>query len=84
MNKASIHEPSLFKFIILIACIVVAMFCATVLVALVFMPSQLITGMPFEDVTFLLPLALSTLCSASILAWYVQSHRSRSRSNEKH
>ena len=84
MNKASIHEPSLFKLIVLITCIVVAMFCATVLVGLVFMPSQLIARMPFEDVTFLLPLALSTLCSASVLGWYVQSHRSRSKSNEKH
>ncbi|MGE4124225.1 MAG: hypothetical protein AB7E59_03045 [Pusillimonas sp.] len=84
MNKASVHEPSLFKFIILITCIVVAMFGATVLVALVFMPGPLIARLPFEDVTFLLPLALSTLCSASVLGWYVQSHRSRSKSNEKH
>lgn len=79
MNKAVIHETSLFKLVILVACIVVAMFCATVLVALVFMPNQLITGMPSEDITFLLPLALSTVCSASVLAWYVQSHRSRSK-----
>ena len=84
MNKASVHGPSLFKLIILVVCTVVAMFCATVLVALVFMPTQLITRMPFEDVTFLLPLALSTLCSASVLGWYVQSHRSRSKRNEKH
>ncbi len=77
MNKAAIHEPSLFKLIILVACIVVAMFVATLLMALVFMPNQLITGMPSEDITFLLPLALSTICSASILAWYVQLHRSR-------
>jgi len=77
MNKAPIHEPSLFKLIILVACIVVAMFFATVLVALAFMPSQLISGMPSEDMTFLLPLALSTVCSASVLAWYVRSHRSR-------
>ena len=79
MNKAAVHEPSLFKLIILVAGIVVAMFFATVLVALVFMPSQLITGMPAEDITFLLPLTLSTVCSASVLAWYVQSHRSRSK-----
>lgn len=79
MNKAAIHEPSLYKLIILVACIVVAMFCATVLVALVFMPNQLITGIPFEDITFLLPLTLSTICSASVLAWYVQSHRYRSK-----
>lgn len=79
MNKAAIHEPSLFKLIILVACVVIAMFCATVLVALVFMPNQLITGMSFEDIKFLLPLALSTVCSAGVLAWYVQSHRSRSK-----
>ena len=84
MNKAAIHEASLFKLIFLVACIVVAMFFATVLVALAFMPSQLITGMSSEDITFLLPLAFSTVCSASVLAWYVQSHRSRSRDNEKH
>lgn len=81
MNKAPIHEPSLFKLIILVACIVVAMFCATALVALVFMPNQLITSMPFEDITFLLPLTLSAICSASVLAWYVLSRRSRSKSN---
>lgn len=77
MSKAAIHEPSIFKLIILVASIVVAMFCATVLMALAFMPSQLIAGMPFEDVRFLLPMAFATLCSASILAWYVQSHRAR-------
>lgn len=80
MNQAAVHEPSLYKLIILVACIVVAMFFATALVALVFMPNQLITSMLFEDVAFLLPMALSTLCSASVLAWYVQSHRSRFKS----
>ena len=84
MNKAAIHEPSVFKLIILVACIVVAMFFVAALMALVFMPNQLITGMPFEDMAFLLPLALSAICSASVLAWYVQSYRSRSKSNEKH
>ncbi|MBB5216021.1 ABC-type sugar transport system permease subunit [Parapusillimonas granuli] len=79
MDKEAIHEPSLYKLIILVACIVVAMFFATALVALVFMPNQLIAGMLFEDIAFLLPLALSTLCSASVLAWYVQSHRCRSK-----
>jgi len=79
MNKAAVHEASLFKLIILVACIVVAMFFATALVALAFMPNQLITGMSSEDITFLLPLALSVVCSASVLAWYVQSHRSRSK-----
>lgn len=77
MSKAAIHEPGVFKLIILVACIVVAMFCATVLMALAFMPNQLIAGMPFEDMRFLLPMTFATLCSASILGWYVQSHRSR-------
>ena len=81
MNKAAIHEASVFKLIILIACIVVAMFFATVLLALVFLPNQLITGLLSEDKTFLLPLGLS---SASVLAWYARSRRSRSlRDNEK-
>ena len=83
MNKASVHEPSLFRLVILIACIVVAMFCATVLMALVFMPKQLIAGMPLEDMTFLLPMALSTLCSATVLGWYVQTYRSRSNKTGK-
>lgn len=79
MHKAAMHEAGLFKLIILIACIVVAMFFATVLMALVFMPTQIITGMSFDDITFLLPLALATVCSASVLAWYVRSHRGRSK-----
>src|SRR5690606_5249587 len=78
MNKAAIHEASVFKLIILIACIVVAMFFATVLLALVFLPNQLITGLLSEDKTFLLPLGLSAVCSASVLAWYARSRRSRS------
>src|SRR5690606_20304325 len=83
MNKAAIHEASVFKLIILIACIVVAMFFATVLLALVFLPNQLITGLLSEDKTFLLPLGLSAVCSASVLAWYVRSRRSPSlRDNE--
>lgn len=84
MNKAAIHEASVFKLIILIACIVVAMFFATVLLALVFLPNQLITGLLSEDKTFLLPLGLSAVCSASVLAWYARSRRSRSlRDHEK-
>jgi len=79
MHKAAMHEASLFKLIILIACIVVAMFLATVLMALVFIPSQIITSMLSEDITFLMPLALATVCSASVLAWYAHSHRSRSK-----
>lgn len=78
MHKAAIHEASLFKLIVLVTCIVVAMFFTTVLMALAFMPNGLITSLPSEDITFLLPMALATLCSASVLAWYVQSYRSRS------
>lgn len=77
MNNATLHETSLFKLIILVTAIVVAMFFATVLVALVFMPGQLIANMLSEDMAFLLPMALATICSASVLARYVQSHRSR-------
>lgn len=77
MPNAATQEASLFKLIMLIACIVVAMFFATVLTALAFMPNQLITGMSSEDIRFLLPLGLAALCSGSLLAWYVQSYRSR-------
>ena len=80
MIKAPIHEPSLYKLIILIAGIVIAMFLGTMLTALAFMPSQVITGMQYENMIFLLPLALSAICSASVLAWYFQSYRARSRS----
>lgn len=79
MHKAAVNEASLFKLIILVACIVVAMFFATVLMALVFMPTQIITGMSSGDLAFLLPLALAAVCSASVLAWYVHSHRCRSK-----
>jgi len=77
MPNAATQEASLFKLIMLIACIVVAMFFATVLTALAFMPNQLIAGMSSEDIRFLLPLGFATLCSASLLAWYVQSYRAR-------
>ena len=83
MNKASVHEPSLFRLVILIACIVVAMFGATVLTALIFMPKHIIAGMPLEEMTFLMPMALATLCSATVLGWYVQTYRTRSRKNDK-
>ncbi|MDR4127205.1 hypothetical protein [Yanghanlia caeni] len=79
MHKAALNEASLFKLIVVIAGIVVAMFLATVLMALAFMPNQLIAGMSTEDMTFLLPLGLAALCSGSMLAWYVQSYRSRSK-----
>lgn len=71
------HETCLFKSVALIACIVVAMFFATVLVALIFMPNQLIMSMPAEDVRFLAPLALSTACSVIVLAHYARSYKSR-------
>ena len=77
MHKAALLEASLFKLVILISCIVVAMFVSAVLMALAFMPSGLIAGLPTEDTTFLLPLALATLCATSILAWYVRSYRVR-------
>ena len=79
MNKASVHEPSLLRLVILVTCIVVAMFCIPVLMGLLFMPKQLIAGMPLEDMKFLMPMALATLCSAGVLGWYVQTYRSRSR-----
>jgi len=79
MHRAAAHEASVFKLIILVTCIVVAMFVATVLMALAFMPTGLIAGLPSEDITFLLPLAMATLCGASGLAWYVQSYRTRIR-----
>lgn len=40
---------------------------------------KLIAGMPLEDMKFLMPMALATLCSAGVLGWYVQTYRSRSR-----
>ena len=80
MNNVAIHhEADLFKLIILVASIVVSMFLATALVALIFMPNQLIASMPRGDVGFLLPLTLSALCSATVLALYVRSHMSRSK-----
>ncbi len=80
MNNVAIHhEADLFKLIILVASIVVSMFLATALVALIFMPNQLIMSMYTDDITFLLPLALSTMCSAIVLACYVRSYLSRQK-----
>ena len=79
MQKAYINEDNLFKLIILVACIVVAMFFATILMGLVFLPNQVIAGMPSEDITFLVPMALATICSGTVLARYVQSYKSRSK-----
>jgi len=79
MHNPALHDTSLFKLTFLVAGIVVAMFFATVLVALACMPSQLIAGMPFEDITFLFPLALGAVCSASVLAWYVRTHKSKAK-----
>ena len=79
MNNLAIHETSLFKLVILVAGIVVGMFLMTVLVALIFMPNQLMMSMPAEDIRFLLPLTLATLCSAVVLAFYARSHMSRFR-----
>lgn len=77
MNDVALHETSLFKLTLLVAGIVVAMFFTTVLVALAFMPNQLIANMPFEDIKFLLPLALSSMCSAIVLTRYVRSHMTK-------
>lgn len=77
MNKASVYEPSLFRLVILVTCIVVAMFCITVLMGLLFMPKQLMTGIPLGDMKFLLPMALATLCSSAILGRYVYTYKSR-------
>lgn len=77
MNNVAMHETNLFKLIILVAGIVIAMFFSTVLVALLFMPNQLIMSMPSEDIRFLLPMALATMCSVFVLARYAQSHLSR-------
>lgn len=79
MNNRALFEAGLFKVVILVAAIVVAMFLATSLVGLAFIPNQLIVGMPSEDITFLFPMALATLCSAIVLAFYVRSYMSRSK-----
>jgi len=81
MDNRAAFEASLFKVVILVTAIVVAMFLTTGLVGLAFMPNQLIMGMPAEDVTFLVPMAFATVCSAIVLAWYVRSHVSKGKSN---
>ena len=80
MHNAAIHETCLFKLVILVAGIVVGMFLMTVLMALIFMPNQLMMSIPTGDVRFLLPLTLSTVCSVIVLAFYARSHRSRFKS----
>ncbi len=79
MNNIAIPEIGLFRLVILVASIVIAVFLTTALVALIFMPNQLIMSMYTDDITFLLPLALSTMCSAIVLACYVRSYLSRLR-----
>lgn len=79
MNNTAAYEANLFKLVVLVTAIVVAMFLTTSLVGLAFMPSQLITGMPTEDVSFLLPMAFATLCSAIVLAGYVRSYVSKAK-----
>lgn len=79
MYNRAVFETSLFKVVILVAAIVVAMFVTTGLVGLAFMPNQLIMGIPTEDVTFLAPMAFATVCSAIVLAWYVRSHISKGK-----
>jgi len=77
MNNRTVFETGLFKLVILVTALVVAMFFATGLVGLAFMPNELIVGMPAEDITFLLPMAFATICSAIVLAHYVRSYLSR-------
>lgn len=79
MKSIAIPQAGLLKLVILVTGIVVAMFLATVLVALAFMPSQLIVSMPGEDIRFLVPLILSTVCSAIVLGRYVRTHMSSSK-----
>lgn len=81
MNNPTVHETELFKLTFLVAGIVVAMFLSTVLVALVFMPNQLIASMPFEDIRFLFPMALATICSMTVLGLYARTHKSRSKNS---
>ena len=80
MDNRTVFEASLFKVVILVTAIVVAMFLTTGLVGLAFMPNQLILGIPAEDITFLLPMALATVCSGAVLAWYVRSYVSKIKS----
>lgn len=72
-----IFETSLFKITILVAAIVIAMFLSTVLVALIFMPNQVILNMFTQDIRFLLPLTLSAMCSGIVLAGYARSQLPR-------
>jgi len=78
MNKA-LYETCLFKVVILVASIVVSVFCFTMLTALVFMLSKVFFSIPTEDIKFLVPMALATLCSGSVLACYIRTHKSRFR-----
>ena len=80
MKSIAIPHAGLLKVVILVTGIVVAMFLATVLVALAFMPNQLIVTMLGEDIGFLVPLILSTVCSAIVLARYVRTQMSRGKS----
>lgn len=79
MNNIAIPEIGLFRLVILVASIVITVFLTTALVALIFMPNQLIKSMYTGDITFLLPLALSTVCSAFVLACYVRTHLSKQK-----
>jgi len=79
MNNRSEFDASLFKLVFLVTAIVVAMFLTTGLVGLAFMPSNLILGLLTEDMSFLLPMAFATLCSAGVLAWYARSYVSRTK-----
>ena len=79
MNNRAVFETGLFKVVILVTGIVIAMFLTTVLVGLAFMPGPLISRLPTEDMTFLVPMAFATVCSAVILARYVRTHVSKNK-----
>jgi len=79
MKDRAEFDAALFKLVILVAAIVVAMFLTTGLVGLAFMPGNLLLGLPTEDISFLWPMAFATFCSAIILGWYARSHMSRTK-----
>ncbi|HLT99624.1 MAG TPA: hypothetical protein VKZ70_07785 [Burkholderiaceae bacterium] len=79
MKDRAEFDAALFKLVILVTAIVVAMFLTTGLVGLAFMPNHLILGLPTEDMTFLMPMAFATLVSAIVLGWYTRSFISRTK-----
>lgn len=74
MNHLALPQAELFKLVILVASIVVAVFFSTVLVAFIFMPTQLFWSMHTQDIRFLVPMALATVCSATVLGLYCRTN----------